>query len=49
MKVPAGRLVALELEHDIARPRLALERLGAAAARERLAAVIGIALVAAAA
>jgi hypothetical protein len=34
MKVGAGRLLAVELEHDVARPSLALERLIASAAHK---------------
>ena len=41
MEIPAGRVVAVELKDDIAGARLALERLAAPAARERLAAMVG--------
>jgi hypothetical protein len=37
----ARRIVAFELEHDVARSRLALQGLAAPASRERLAAMLG--------
>jgi hypothetical protein len=41
MKIATRRVVALEFEHDVARSRLAFQRLATATAREWLAAMVG--------